>query len=79
MMPLLMIGGSFFPFDMMPESLAQIGRFTPNGWALTELIGILRDTVNWGSLALSAAIMALIGILLFFIANRRLAGTFARN
>jgi len=30
---LAMLGGSFFPFDLMPDSLARIGRWMPNGWA----------------------------------------------
>lgn len=39
--PLLMVGGSFFPFETMPDWLARIGRLTPNGWALLRLKGIL--------------------------------------
>ena len=42
--PLLMLGGSFFPFEAMPEWLARIGRFTPNGWALARFKEIL-----WGT------------------------------
>ena len=33
--PLAMLGGSFFPFEAMPDFMAKIGRWTPNGWALT--------------------------------------------
>src|SRR5262245_4535486 len=33
-MPLLMLGGSFFPFEAMPAGMAALGRHTPNGWAL---------------------------------------------
>ena len=39
--PLLMIGGSFFPFEAMPEWMASIGKWTPNGWALLELKELL--------------------------------------
>ena len=35
--PLMMVGGSFFPFESMPEWLAAIGRFTPNGAMLQQL------------------------------------------
>jgi ABC-type multidrug transport system permease subunit len=35
--PLLMLGGSFFPFEAMPRFLADIGRCTPNGWLLARL------------------------------------------
>jgi ABC-2 type transport system permease protein len=41
LLPLTMLGGSFFPFDMMPKGFAQIGRLTPNGWSVTELEKIL--------------------------------------
>src|SRR5206468_11466977 len=35
--PLIMIGGTFFPFEAMPAWIVSIGRRTPNGWALEEL------------------------------------------
>jgi ABC-2 type transport system permease protein len=41
MLPLTMLGGSFFPFDLMPKGFAQIGRLTPNGWSVVELQNIL--------------------------------------
>jgi ABC-2 type transport system permease protein len=41
MLPLTMLGGSFFPFDMMPKGFAQLGRLTPNGWSVTQLQKIL--------------------------------------
>lgn len=37
--PLMMLGGSFFPFEAMPAWMASIGGLTPNGWAL----GVLKD------------------------------------
>jgi len=79
MMPLLMLGGSFFPFETMPEGFARIGRFTPNGWALLQLNDIMRANVEWGRLAATAAGLLLAGCILFFVANRRMAGAFARN
>jgi ABC-type uncharacterized transport system permease subunit len=45
LLPLSMVGGSFFPFDMMPKGFAQIGRLTPNGWSLTQLQHILAGNV----------------------------------
>ena len=39
--PLIMIGGSFFPFESMPEWMAAAGRWTPNGLALIRLKEIL--------------------------------------
>lgn len=79
MMPLLMLGGSFFPFEIMPAGFSQIGRFTPNGWALMQLNDILRGNVDWGRLGLTAAGVAVAGCVLFLVANRRMAGAFARS
>ena len=42
--PLLMVGGSFFPFAVMPEWMAAIGRRTPNGMALVQFEAILFGT-----------------------------------
>jgi ABC-2 type transport system permease protein len=45
MLPLTMLGGSFFPFDLMPQRFARIGRLTPNGWSVTQLQNILAGAV----------------------------------
>ena len=29
-------GGSFFPFETMPDWMASFGQLTPNGWALVQ-------------------------------------------
>jgi ABC-type multidrug transport system permease subunit len=70
--PLVLIGGSFFPFEMMPDWMAAIGRLTPNGWALTQLRDIVQGAVRPGSLATGAAAMAAAGTLIFMLALRRL-------
>src|SRR5262249_5284667 len=49
-MPLAMLGGSFFPFEMMPEWMAAIGKRTPNGWALVQFRKILDGQVDGGQL-----------------------------
>jgi len=59
LLPLTMLGGSFFPFDMMPKGFAQIGRLTPNGWSVTELQKIL-DGVDVTPAAFGAVILFLI-------------------
>jgi len=41
-----MLGGSFFPFDMMPKGFAQVGRLTPNGWSVIQLQNILAGEVT---------------------------------
>ena len=75
--PLLMLGGSFFPFEAMPNWLARIGRLTPNGWALEQLKEIL-----WGTLVparLGVSFVALVGLALlaFALGSRRLGRGFA--
>lgn len=56
LLPLTMLGGSFFPFDMMPKGFAQIGRLTPNGWSVTELQKIL-DGAAVSPVAFAAVIL----------------------
>jgi ABC-type multidrug transport system permease subunit len=67
MFPLLLIGGSFFPFENMPGFLADIGRLTPNGMMLEQLKTYLIGTGGLASFApvLSVALIAtavLVGI-----------------
>jgi ABC-2 type transport system permease protein len=56
LLPLTMLGGSFFPFDLMPKGFAQIGRLTPNGWSVTELQKIL-DGAAVSPVAFAAVIL----------------------
>ncbi len=39
--PLLMMGGSFFPLDALPDWLSAIGRLSPNGFVVDQLTGEL--------------------------------------
>lgn len=54
--PLLLVGGSFFPFENMPEFLAAIGRATPNGMMLEPM---KRWLIGTGSLAEFASPLAI--------------------
>jgi ABC-type Na+ efflux pump permease subunit len=74
--PLMMVGGSFFPFETMPAWMAHVGHLTPNGWALEILKDILRGEITPGRLALSFAVLLAIGGLLHVLSARRLAGGF---
>ena len=44
--PLVMLGGGFIPFDWMPQKFAQIGRLTPNGWSITQLQSMIAGSVE---------------------------------
>lgn len=70
-MTLMMLGGSFFPFELMPGFLARIGRMTPNGWALLRLRDLLAGQASAASVFLDfAATIAVIGLLFVFVARR---------
>jgi ABC-type Na+ efflux pump permease subunit len=76
--PLLMLGGSFFPSEIMPEWMGVVGRLTPNGWSLENLKSILIDDVD--GMALSMGIVGLLAaaLLLFYLTAARMRGRFAR-
>lgn len=75
-LPLMMIGGSFFPFEAMPEWMAAIGRWTPNGLAVTRVKEILFGQPSVASLALSAAAIGVPAALALLLSVRRLRGSF---
>jgi ABC-type Na+ efflux pump permease subunit len=77
--PLMMVGGSFFPFEAMPGWMAAIGRLTPNGWALEQLKAILTGRAEAGSVAAAGAGLAAVSGLLFRVASWRLGGAFMRE
>lgn len=69
-LPLLMAGGSFFPMETMPGWLAQVGQWTPNGYALTQLQAILLGTSNAATLGLAFGVLVGVGAV-FFVLNAR--------
>lgn len=77
--PLMMLGGSFFPFEAMPEWMAAAGRWTPNGWALARLKDVLLGRAEAAEMARSAAFIAATGAALFAVAAHRLGGSFVRS
>ncbi len=76
--PLLMLGGAFFPLELMPATLATVGRWTPNGWLLVQFKAILAGQVELASMARGGAVFAAGGLLAFWIASRRLRQVLAR-
>jgi len=75
--PVMMIGGSFFPFDAMPAWMASIGRWTPNGLAVAETREILFGTPDLSNLMLAALGIGLPAAGALWWASRRLVHTFA--
>lgn len=74
--PLMMIGGSFFPFDAMPPWMAAIGRWTPNGQGVARLQGLMAGTTSWDQVLASGVTMAVPAVLAFSWAARRLRRRF---
>ena len=70
--PLSLLGGSFFPFEMMPDWMASIGKFTPNGWAITRFKAFVAGSAHTTDFLIGAASMTAVGALLFPLALRRI-------
>lgn len=76
--PLLMLGGSFFPFESMPKWMVAIGQWLPNGY-------LVQSFKKWftGGQALDVLLMpsliAVVVIFLFYLVNHRLLKSFARS
>jgi ABC-type multidrug transport system permease subunit len=65
--PSMMLGGSMFPFAMMPASLAAIGKATPLGWMVDRFDLILSGRATAQSLALwTAAIIGISAVLFLY-------------
>jgi ABC-type multidrug transport system permease subunit len=75
--PLMMMGGSFFPFEVMPAWMAAIGRWTPNGLAVAHMKQILFGRPDTGAIAVAALAIGAAAVLVFLFGVRRLRGTFA--
>ena len=75
--PMMMIGGTFFPFEMMPVWMADVGRWTPNGLGVTQLKKIMAAELDPGFLLLSVACIGLFAVLAFVFSIRRVRLRFA--
>lgn len=70
--PLMMLGGSFFPFEAMPAWIAAAGRWTPNGLGVTRLKDLLYGDVSMASLAPAAVGIGVPALLAYVLSWRRL-------
>jgi ABC-type Na+ efflux pump permease subunit len=71
MFPLLMLGGSFFPFEAMPEWMVVVGGYTPNGWILQELKPILTSESDLAHLGVSfAGLMGGVAVMFWLLQAR---------
>ena len=74
--PLMMLGGSLFPFEAMPDWMVVIGQWTPNGMAMANFKEILTGSVDPAALASDFAMLLAFGASLFLLTARRAAGRF---
>ena len=58
------------PFDWMPQSLANIGRHTPNGWSVVQLQSIVAGVVNPSAFVIVAAFAAVAGVVAIWQVRR---------
>lgn len=77
--PLMMLGGSFFPFEAMPAWMAAVGTWTPNGWALLRLKAILAGELGPVALGLGLVAMLAVTAALTLLGTRRLRARFGRD
>jgi len=75
--PLLMLGGSMFPTEVMPRWMNSVNRFIPNAWALERLKDILFDRADAASLLAAFSGLSALGLVAFLLSMRRLRRAFA--
>ena len=75
--PLMMLGGSFFPFETMPAWMAAVGQWTPNGLGVARLKDLLYGDVAPLPMAIAAAGIGLPALAAFLAAARRVRRRFA--
>jgi len=77
--PLMMMGGSFFPLAALPDWIADIGRFAPNGFIVDRLSTEITGTGAWSIDLASWMILAAITASGLLISAVRLKTGFARR
>src|SRR5688572_17544753 len=70
--PLMMLGGSFFPFEAMPAWMVSVGRWTPNGLGVVRLKDLLYGEVSATALGLAAVGIGIPAVIAFLVSWRRL-------
>jgi ABC-type Na+ efflux pump permease subunit len=77
--PLMMVGGSFFPFAALPGWISAIGRRTPNGFIVNQLSLEFTANTAWSIGPQSWLVLLLIAVSGLGICAWRLQAGFARN
>jgi len=74
--PLAILGGSMFPFEMMPAAFVRIARLTPNGWALQHFRDFLNSPASLSETLAAFTLLSLAGAALIWLLARRLRTCF---
>jgi ABC-type multidrug transport system permease subunit len=77
--PLMMIGGSFFPFEIMPAWMQRVGQWTPNGLAVARLKEILFGAIDYRALGIAALAIGAAAIVCFLVGNWQTRRRFRTN
>jgi ABC-type multidrug transport system permease subunit len=75
--PLMMLGGSFFPFEYMPAWMAAIGQWAPNGLGVARLKDLLYGEVALAPIAIAALGIGVPAAFAFLFSARQLRRRFA--
>ena len=76
--PLMMLGGSFFPFETMPAWMAAIGKWSPNGMMLEQLKRYLLDRHTLDGMLAVAAVVVVGSCVLLVVATAMIRRSFAK-
>lgn len=76
--PLIMLGGSFFPSEAMPEILVKIGSFLPNGFLLNAMKQFMADG-NIAQTLLTPFLIGCAAMVILTLFNRHLLKRLARE
>ena len=75
--PMMMLGGSFFPFEAMPVWMAGIGQYLPNGYMLQKFnLWFIDDGLL--NVLITPAIIATVFFGILWFINKSLLAKFAR-
>lgn len=73
-----MVGGSFFPFELMPPWLSALGHWTPNGWAIGNFKAILDGSARLQQISIATLGLLAVSCLAFFGSAWRIRRAFLR-
>lgn len=73
-MPTTLLGGGFFPLEMLPKSLQQVGLFIPQRWVM-EAFSALYSGANIFEVGTHLLIITVFGLVLFTFGTKALTPT----